>query len=66
MPKILEGCGIVVESENITELAEKITWVFANYLEAEKMGQRAREKCIVEYSWDVMEKRLVGIFEKYR
>jgi glycosyltransferase involved in cell wall biosynthesis len=66
IPKILEGCGIVVEPENITELAEKITWVFANYPEAEKMGQRAREKCIVEYSWDVMEKRLVGIFEKYR
>jgi len=62
---ILNGCGIIVKPGNIAELSEKITWVFENYPEAEKMGQRAREKCIAEYSWDVMEQRLVSIFEKY-
>lgn len=65
IPQILAGCGIVVEPGNIKELAEKISWVFANYREAEKMGLRARKKCITEYSWDVMEKRLLSIFAKY-
>jgi hypothetical protein len=30
------------------------------------MGRRAREKCIADYSWDVMEEKLVAIFEKYK
>jgi glycosyltransferase involved in cell wall biosynthesis len=65
LPQILDGCGIVVEPSDIEALAEKISWVFSNTLEAEEMGQRARKKCIEEYSWDVMEKKLVEIFEKY-
>jgi len=66
LPIILEGCGIIVEPDDISALAEKIDWAFSNPLEAEEMGNKAREKCISEYSWDVMEKKLVGIFEKYR
>ena len=63
---ILEGCGIVVEPEDILGLAEKIAWVFSNPFEAEEMGRRAREKCITDFSWDTMEKKLVAIFEKYK
>jgi len=66
LPLILEGCGIIVEPGNISALAEKIDWVFSNMQEAEEMGRKAREKCISEFSWDVMEKKLVEIFEKYR
>ena len=66
LPQILKGCGIVVEPEDVSGLAEKISWVFSNPLEAEEMGRRAREKCIEEYSWDVMEKKLVAIFDKYK
>ena len=66
LPQILKGCGIVVEPEDVSGLAEKISWVFSNPLEAEEMGKRAREKCIEEYSWDVMEKKLVAIFDKYK
>jgi glycosyltransferase involved in cell wall biosynthesis len=63
---ILNGCGIIVEPEDISGLADKIDWVCSNTLEAEKMGRRAREKCIADYSWDVMEEKLVAIFEKYK
>ena len=66
LPQILKGCGIVVEPEDVSGLAEKISWVFSNPLEAEEMGKRAREKCMEEYSWDVMEKKLVAIFDKYK
>ena len=29
------------------------------------LGQKARQKCIENYSWDAMEKILVNIFRKY-
>ena len=63
---ILNGCSIIVEPEDISGLADKIDWVCSNTLEAEKMGRRAREKCIADYSWDAMEEKLVAIFEKYK
>jgi len=66
LPLILDGCGIIVEPEDIAALAEKIAWVFANPGAAAEMGRRAREKCTAEYSWDVMEKKLVAVFDKFR
>lgn len=66
LPAILEGCGIIVEPGDIEALAEKIDWVLTHRDEAGEMGKRARERCIEEYSWDVMEERLAGVFEKYR
>jgi glycosyltransferase involved in cell wall biosynthesis len=66
LPTILDGCGIIVEAGDISVLAEKINWVFSAPREAEEMGRKAREKCIKEYSWDVMEKELVAIFDKYK
>lgn len=66
LPLIVDGCGIIVEPGDISALAEKIAWVFSHRLEAVEMGRRAREKCIAEYSWDVMEKRLMDVFEKYK
>ena len=66
LPLILDECGIIVESGDIETLAARIDWVFTNPLEAEDMGKRARKKCIAEYSWNVMEERLVAIFDKYK
>jgi glycosyltransferase involved in cell wall biosynthesis len=65
-PKVLEGCGWIVEPDNADELAHQIQYVFDNPLEAKKMGQRAREKCIKNYSWEAIEKILSQIFEKYK
>jgi|SRR3990172_1251183 len=66
MPQILNGCGIIIEPGDIERLAEKIEWVFMHPIEAMEMGLRARQRCLKEYSWDVMEERLVGVFEKHR
>ncbi|MFC1845276.1 glycosyltransferase family 4 protein [Thermodesulfobacteriota bacterium] len=66
LPQILDGCGIIVEPGDISILAEKIAWVFSNPMDTKEMGRRAREKCIQEYSWDVMEKRLVALFDKFK
>lgn len=66
IPQILDNCGIIVEPEDVYDLSNKIDWVFSHPTESEEMGKRARERCIKEYSWDVMEDRLSSIFEKYR
>ena len=65
LPEILNGCGIIVEPDNIPLLAEKINWVLNNPQTSQEMGILAREKCIREYSWDVMDIRLKNVFDQY-
>ena len=56
------GCGWIVEPENTRQLAETIKYVFDHPVEAKEKGKKAREKCKREYSWNVVEKCLVGVF----
>jgi len=65
LPEILDGCGWIVEPENPEQLAEKILYVLNNPEEAEEVGNKARQKCIEKYSWDVMEEILLRVFKKY-
>ena len=65
MPKILDGCGLIVEPGDVNVLSEGIRWVLENKAEAQKLGKKAREKCVKEYSWDAMGKILRGVFNKY-
>ena len=51
--------------ENSEKLAKTIKYVLDNPEEAEKMGQKARQKCIDKYSWDAIEEILLDIFKKY-
>ena len=66
LSQILDNCGIIVEPGDIPAMAEKIDWVFSNPLKAGELGRRAREKCIAEYSWDIMEKKLSQIFDRFK
>ncbi len=65
LPEILDSCGWIVEPENPKQLTKTIQYVLSNPKEADKMGQKARQKCIEKYSWDAMEKLLVEVFKKY-
>ena len=65
LPEILDSCGWIVEPASPEQLAEAIQYVINHPKEAEQMGQKARQKCIENYSWDAMEKVLVNIFRKY-
>lgn len=65
LPEILDGCGWIIEPEKPKELAKTIQYVLDNPKEAEKIGQKARQKCIEKYSWDAMEEILIKIFGKY-
>ncbi len=66
LPEILDGCGWIVEPENPEQLAETIQYVLNNSQEADIIGQKARQKCIEKYSWDVMDKILMRVFGKYK
>ena len=67
IPEILQDCGWIVEPENPEQLAKTtIKYVLDHPVEAKEKGQKAREKCKREYSWDKMENKLVAIFEKYK
>jgi len=66
IPEILGGCGWIVEPECPEQLAETIQYILNNPEEAERIGWKAREKCMEKYSWDAMEKVLMEVFNKYR
>ncbi len=65
IPEILEGCGVIVEPGNVWQLAEEINYLLGHEEEARTLGIKARERCIEKYSYDVMEKTLSNIFDKY-
>ena len=65
LPRILDGCGWIVEPDNSEKLAEAIKYVLKNPKEAHDMGLRARNQCIKEYSWEAAEKSLIKVFGGY-
>ena len=64
IPEILNDCGWIVETEDPRQLAKTIQYVYEHPIEDREKGEKARAKCKREYSWDVMEKKLIAIFEK--
>ena len=64
IPKILEGCGYVVPTEDNAALQAKIEHVLTHPDEAREMGRRARQRVIERYSWEVMDKILHGVVER--
>ena len=64
MPDILRNCGFIAEPDSPKSLAEKIDYILTNPEEAGKVGQRAREKCIREYSFAVVGRRLAEYIEQ--
>jgi len=64
MPEILRNCGFIAETDNPQDLAEKIDYILSNPEETRKVGHRAREKCIREYSFKVVGQRLGDYIEQ--
>ena len=66
LPEVLgDGCGVVVEAENVPRLAEAIQKVLTNKQRAEEMGWRARDKCVREYSWDAIARVLETVLRPF-
>jgi glycosyltransferase involved in cell wall biosynthesis len=65
IPKILNGCGWLVTPEEPKQLEETIEYIFNHQEEAKETGERAREKCKSEYSWEVIAEKLISVIQKY-
>lgn len=65
LPDILDGCGWIVESGNVRQLAGAIRSVLDDPLEAASRGKLARERFVESYGWDAMESNLTGVFATY-
>jgi glycosyltransferase involved in cell wall biosynthesis len=63
IPEILDGCGYIVPAENTAALQTTIEHVLTHPAEARERGQRARQRIITHYSWDVMDRILRGVIE---
>ena len=64
IPEVLKDCGFVTEPGNPGDLAEKINYILAHPDEAAEIGQKAREKCIREYSLKVVGERLTNYIKQ--
>jgi glycosyltransferase involved in cell wall biosynthesis len=65
IPKILDGCGIVVEPDDTNALAKNIKYILDNPAKAEEMGRAARIKCEKYFSYEAVGNILYNVFDKY-
>ena len=63
LPKVLEGCGEIVEAGDIEGLSNRIAELLDNPKYAQELGKRARQKCIEEYSYDAIAPKLHAVVE---
>ena len=61
--KVLEeDCGLVVDVHNLNELKEKIILMRDNPALCRRFGKNGRRAYEERYSWDIMEKKLLGLY----
>ena len=59
-----EKAGILVDPNNINEIAEAIIYLIEYLDEAKKMGENGRRAVEEKYNWNEMEKELIKIYSK--
>ena len=64
IPIALENCGKVIEPNNIEQLKNGILEYAENKKLRKEQGRKAREKCIKEYSFNVVRKKIFEVYDK--
>src|SRR5260370_767593 len=64
LPEVLEGCGVIVEPNSIVELAQAIARLMANPEERSRLGSRARQRFVDQFSEDVVAPRLASVVDE--
>lgn len=64
--KIVEqvNCGIIVDAHNIKEIKNAILRLKNDKDFCEKLGENGKRAYELHYNWDIMEKRLLNLYEK--
>lgn len=63
LPRIVEGCGIVVEPGDAAELSRAIASLVTQPDLRQKLGNNGRRKLLLEYSYDVGRRVLVDLVQ---
>lgn len=68
IPRYLDGCGIVVPPEDVSELAKKIAWIADHPEQARELGQRARARFLkdmtMDYLFDVVDGQVKAVLSQ--
>jgi len=59
-----QGCGLVVDPLNVSQIADAIIYLLEHPEEAKKMGQRGRELAERKYNWESEAKKLLFLYER--
>jgi glycosyltransferase involved in cell wall biosynthesis len=65
LPEILGGCGWLAEPGDPPELSRVIAEALSDPAGARELGQRARRRCVENYSYNALEPVLVKIFSRF-
>ena len=60
---VLDGCGLVIPPGDNNACANAIERLLDDPVNARELGRKAREKCVREYSTDVVREQLIGLIE---
>jgi glycosyltransferase involved in cell wall biosynthesis len=64
LPEILDGCGLIVEPDDVAQLAGAIQSILDDTPRAIDLGECARARHEKEYSWDAMERVLTQVMRQ--
>jgi L-malate glycosyltransferase len=57
--------GLFISPRNVTDIIEKVNYLFQNDEKRRKMGQRAREIAVEKFSWKVIAQKFIQKYEKF-
>lgn len=60
---VKNDCGICVNPENPTEIANAINFLLNNPEEVERMGTNGRKAVETEYNWETESKKLISVYK---
>lgn len=58
------NCGILVDPDDETTVANALEYLFEHPDEAEKLGKNGKEAVCLKYNWENMEHKLFGVYNK--
>ncbi|MHC1629302.1 MAG: glycosyltransferase family 4 protein [Candidatus Nezhaarchaeales archaeon] len=61
MPEILKGCGLVIPPDDVASLVKALEFLINHADYAERLGVKARERCITKFSLDAVKNLLLKI-----
>jgi glycosyltransferase involved in cell wall biosynthesis len=66
LPEVLEGCGRLVQPDNVEDVTQALADILDDPAPARQMGDRARDRCLKYYGADSSRQALLALLEELR